>query len=263
MARADALADTGDVGDRPGHEIDGVVEHFGGESACLGVGEIDLVVLVPLVGPDGELVGAGFAYFRGEGADVESRPHEAVREMIEEPGIARRIARADVVEGLDDAGAEQVAPDAIRVARGEVGIFRTGDPGGELLASAGLFGIGEGHFREGCLVGEVRSLDGSGAVVLDFSFGFVGDDFVEGFGSFHGGAADVLGGRVLGVAGESYPGEVGGGLVVLVLGPLLEGMVVALVAIEPRREEKMGGVLHEFIRFAQDFVVGGGGVLLV
>ena len=58
-------------------------------------------------------------------------------------------------------------------------------------------------------------------------------------------------------------GEVGGSFIVLVLRPSLEGMVVALVAVETGRQEEMGRVLHGSLRSPQDLVVGGGRIRLV
>ena len=58
-------------------------------------------------------------------------------------------------------------------------------------------------------------------------------------------------------------GEECGEMIVLVLGPAFERVVVALVAVEARAEEEVGGVFHGLRRRAEDLVVGGGGVFLV
>lgn len=54
-----------------------------------------------------------------------------------------------------------------------------------------------------------------------------------------------------------------GGLVILVLRPALEGMVVALVAVEPHGEEEVRGVLHRVLGLAENLVVARGRVVLV
>ena len=56
-------------------------------------------------------------------------------------------------------------------------------------------------------------------------------------------------------------GEVRGELPVLVLGPALEGVVVALVAVEADAQEQLGRVLHREVRLALDAPEGGGRVV--
>ena len=111
-------------------------------------------------------------------------------------------------------------------------------------------------------VGEGGRDDFLGALVEHFALGPVDDEFEEGVAFLHGGFAELAfaGGGVL---VEADLREEGGGLVVLVLGPALEGMVVALVAVEAGAEEEVGGVLHGQIRSAEDLEVGGGGIVLV
>ena len=263
LARAHPATGSGNVGDDAGHEVDRIVEHLGGEATGLGAGEIDFVPGVPVVRGDGELIGARFADLGGEGPDVEARPHELRRKVIEELRIGRWIAGTDVVEGFDDAGAEEVTPDAVRVARGEVRIIGRDDPGRELLASCGFVRLGEGDLGEVGLVGEFGRGDRSGAVVLQIALGFISDDLIKRLGTLDGGAADVLVRGVFAVAIEPDLREVGGGLVVLILRPALEGVVVALVAVETCREEEVGRVFDDLGGLAEDLVITRGGILLV
>ena len=86
---------------------------------------VDLVVLVPLVRGDRELVGARLADQADRRGGRRSRwLDELPRQIVEQLRIGRRVAGADVVERLDDADAEQVAPEAVDVALGEVGVVR-------------------------------------------------------------------------------------------------------------------------------------------
>ena len=69
---------------------------------------------------------------------LKSLADELARQIIEQLGIARRIAGADVVDRLDDADAEQVAPQPIDIAAGKILVVGRSEPGGQLLAARGL-----------------------------------------------------------------------------------------------------------------------------
>ena len=94
--------------------------------------------------------------------------------------------------------------------------------------------------------------DGAGANVFDLALLRIGDDFVQRLASFDGRAADhrIAAGRIF---GPIDLGEVRGQVIILVLRPALEGMVVALVAVEARGEEQVRGVLHQRFGRAERF----------
>ena len=54
---------------------------------------------------------------------VEAARDELLRQPVEQLRVGRRIAGADVVDRLDQADAEQVAPQTIDVALGEIRIL--------------------------------------------------------------------------------------------------------------------------------------------
>ena len=254
---AGAFGHAGDVWHAAGDGEDAVKEHLGGQAAGFGVAVVRFVVLVPFVGAEAEIVGAAGGDEFHQVTHVEAALDEFVREVLQQLGIARRIAGADVVERLDDAGAGEVAPDAVGVAHGEVVVLRAGHPGGKLVAASrgGLadeFGVIR-HFRcDGFVRAEVEHI----AVF------FVGDDFIQRLRAFDGGAADG-GSFGLRIAFEVDLGKVGRGFVILIHRPLLEGMVVALVAVESRGQKEVRGVLDEFLRCAHRFEVSGGGIVFV
>ena len=66
-----------------------------------------------------------------------------------------------------------------------------------------------------------------------------------------------------GIGLEADLREEGGRLVILVLGPALERVIVALVAVEPNGQEELGRVLHGGRRLAEDLEIGGRRVVLV
>ena len=86
------------------------------------MGKIDLVVLVPLVGAHGKLVGAGLADQLDDVSNIEAALNEFLLKVCEQFGIGRRVAGSNVVDGIDDTNAEEVAPKAVDVALGEISV---------------------------------------------------------------------------------------------------------------------------------------------
>ena len=218
---------------------------------------VDGVVLVPLVRLHAQLVRARLGDDFHHVPHVETALDELRRQPVEQVGVGRRVAGADVVDRLDDAGAGHVTPEAVHVAPGEVLVVGRGQPSGEGLSAATLLGrLVLGGKREG------RRGDGAGAVVLRLAFGAVVNDLVQRLGPLDRRAADAL------VAGlvillQADLREVGGRLVILILCPALERVVVALVAVEACGQKKVRCVLHDRVRFTQNLVVRGGRVVLV
>src|SRR5215471_4769820 len=112
---------------------------------------------------------------------------ELFREILEQSGIARRVAGADIVERFDNAHAREVAPEAIGIAGSKEPVVRSADPGGQLLASRGFF---LRFTLGGVWKGRRRHL--AGAIVFYFSFGRIGDCFVERPGAFDRSSTDLF-----------------------------------------------------------------------
>ena len=233
----------------PSTREDRVVEHLGRQPAGDRVRVVRLVVLVPLVRLDRELVRPRLADQRDHVADVEAALEELLGQVVEQLGVGGRVPRADVVDRLHDPDAEQVAPEPVDVAPGEVRVVPRGDPGRQLLAAGGLL--------VGLVVARERELGRRhlpGPLVLDLAARDVGDDLVERLPLFDGRGAKLLA-LACGIGLEPDLGEEGRGLVILVLRPALEGMVVALVAVEPDRHEQVRRVLHRLGGIAEDLEV--------
>ena len=147
---------------RTGREINGIEQHLGGQAPGQGVRVVDSVILVPFVGGDGELVGPALADGFDHVLHVESAFDEFLSQPIEEFGVGGRVAGANVVKRLDDPDAEQVAPQTVYVAFGEVLIVSAGHPGGQSLAAAGLFHVD--HVLG--FKGELGRGNGAGTVVF-------------------------------------------------------------------------------------------------
>ena len=165
--------------------------------------------------------------------------------------MTRELRRADP----DDADAGEIAPQPIDVAGGEKAIVRARDPAGELLTAATLR-VG---FR---LVRERRLGDLVRAQMHHLALRHVLHDFIKWTRLFHR-RADDDGLAAGGIAGELHLREERAETVILILRPALERMIVALVAVEARGEEKVRGVLHRFRGIAQDLPIARGRVVLV
>ena len=126
-------------------------KHLGRQPTGQGVRVVHLVVLVPLVRGDRELVRPRRGDQPHDVPDVEPRLDELGRQVVEQLGVRGRVARADVVDRLDDPGAEQVAPEPVDVAPGEVRVVgrrqpRRPAPGGGSAFSGALNVAGNGNF---------------------------------------------------------------------------------------------------------------------
>ena len=119
-AAARVPGNAGELRHRAGHPVDRVQQDFGRQPPGGRVRVVDLVVGVPRVGLDRELVRPRVQISAHEVPDVEAALDELVGQVVEQFGIGRRVAGADVVERLDDPDAEQIAPEPIDVALGEI-----------------------------------------------------------------------------------------------------------------------------------------------
>ena len=215
------------------------------------------VVLVPFVGAHRKLVDPRFANLAENLTGVEAGFQELLREVLEQLRIGGGISRADVVQRLDDPAPQQIPPDPVHVARGEVTVVRCGHPDGELL-TAGFLRL----FLDGCAIGKLRFGHLAGAVVLHLAGGIFLHHFKQRLGALHRGATE-LAAVARGIFRQRELREVCRSLVVLILRPAFERMVVALVAVETSREEKVRRVFHRLRGLAQNFPVTRGRVVLV
>ena len=226
------------------------IEHLlGAQTTRQGVREIDVVVLVPLVFVDRELIRPREADVAHQVPHVEVALEEILLERLEQFRVARRITAADVVHRINDAAREEIAPRAIGHRLGEIRIVLRYEPIHKCHAPVPilrrLLRFADGHFRSHVHPG-LRILHL--AIVLPID--------------------NLLAGHLHQVAGETADGflaertaldrharEVSAKLVVLLLRPLLKRMIMALVAVEPNAEEGLAHVLGNLARVAQRPVV--------
>src|SRR5207244_2964768 len=124
--------------------------------------------------------------------------------------IGCRVAGADVVDRLDDADPEQIAPQAVDVTPGEVGIVGRGQPGGEAFTARRGLGLLVSNLER-----ELGALLGAGTQVLDLAARLVVDDLVKRLRTLDGRAADPLARRI-GIPAQPDAREKRRGLVILV-----------------------------------------------
>ena len=107
------------------------------------------VVAVEGIGRDRRLVGPRPRDRPHQVAEVEAVRDEVPLEPVEQLGVGRGVARADVVDRVDDPPAEEVAPDPVRRRSGEVRVLGgrqpVGEPGSRREPSRGLDGFVPGR----------------------------------------------------------------------------------------------------------------------
>ena len=113
-----------------------------------------------------------------------------------------------------------------------------------------------------CREREGRRRDFAGAIMLGFALVSVINNLVQRLGSLDRGAADALVTGLV-VLLQADLREVCSGLVVLILCPTFEGVVVALVAVEPSSEKQLSSILHNLRWLTEHLVVGGWRIDLV
>src|SRR5262249_4356422 len=172
LGSPDAARLTGKLRHGAGGPVDGVKQHLGRQPARQGVRVVDLVVLIPLIGGDGVLIDARLANRPHDLLGVEAALDKLLGQTVEELRIARRVAGADIIHWLDEPNAEQVAPNAVDVALGEVWILFGSRPPGELLAARPLR-----RNLLGDLIREHGRCGDAGPLVLHLTGGLVENDF--------------------------------------------------------------------------------------
>ena len=173
-------------------------------------------------------------------AEVEVVLDQVGGQRVQEGRVDRLVRGADVVDRVDDPAAHEVAPDAVRDRRREVGVVRRRQPFGQRgPASQALAEVRSALDRHQVLRRHHRVRLRMQLLVVP---ALVEDDLLAG--------AEAR--------TDAQAGEEGGHLVVLVLGPALERVVVALGADHPHAHEELGRRLHRLLRIAGGAEVAGG-----
>src|SRR5262249_45452358 len=111
-----------------GDSIHAIEQYFRGEPAGDGVRVIDLVVFVPFVRDDGELVRPRLTDHLQNVPGVKAVLEKLFREIIEQFWVGRGITSGDVADGVNDANAKEIAPEAVDVAFGEILVVLGSNP---------------------------------------------------------------------------------------------------------------------------------------
>ena len=160
--------------------------------------------------------------------------HKVAREFFEEFRVRRRIGSTEIINWFDDAATEEVEPDAVGLNFGEKWIFRRGHPigeGGEFVFVRRGSGFAKKAGFGGFAGAGVLHLCGGSEINDLFAFKFVAVIVV---------ATAVFEDFIFEAGEDALP------IVVIVLAPSVEGMIVALGALHPRAEEKLGAGFGAF-----------------
>ncbi len=110
LSGTSSRGDTRNVRYRTRDFVHGVEQDFGGKSAGDGMCVVALIVRIPGVRGDRQLVRARLADQSHHMSRIESAFDELVGQEIEQLGIAGRIPGADVVDRLDDPDSQSGSP---------------------------------------------------------------------------------------------------------------------------------------------------------
>ena len=146
-----------------GEEQEAVADFLSGEAAVGAAAEEAIFGIgegAGGLGFGGELVGAAEDDLADEGFEGAAAGAEFGGEVVEEGGVGGFFALgAEVVDGADEAAAEELSPEAVDDDSVEQGVVGAGDPVGELEAAAGAgrdSGGGAGVEDAGEAAGDLR-----------------------------------------------------------------------------------------------------------
>ena len=173
----------------------------------------------------GALIGLALENRAHQDLQIKLLRDEKTRRGVEQFLVAGGIGFAQVIHGLHQAHAEVVRPDAVHNGAGEVWIFRRDQPLGQMRAA-----VGGGIHRQRLAIQRFGHLGPAGQRLHEIALSGVEHNLV---------AISDLG---------ADAGEEVGHLVILVVGPLLHRVVVALGAIDRHAEEGLRGRLGHAAR---------------
>ena len=227
-----------------GDSGDGVIEHFGHVASWEVAGEVALIGRVSFDGCAGALIGGAREDEAHELAQVEVSGGEVVCDGGEERFVGGGVGGAEIVDGVDDTDAEEVGPDAVGYGASEVGVTGRGEPVGEGFASVPRI-----------VHRQRRSIEGR------WGLGFTGSRLNEiAVGIDEKGSLTVSAASVSAPAFGSDACEQVCKGVILVVGPFLEWMVMALGAVDGESEKGLADVFSHRFGVLMDGVEVGGAV---
>ena len=201
------------------------------------MGEIALVGGVGFIRLRGELVGPRRADVPDELLEVVFVFHEPPSKLLEELLVDRRIADADIVDVVDEPGAEEVRPDDVHEVLRKERVVGAGQPSRHHLAPILAGDIGS------VAAEELRRNHPAADRMLDVATAGIEDDRLA---------------RILPGLAPDLREEVGEAVVV-VHRPAVERMVVALGTLDPHPHEHLRDVFRHLQRVGFVLVVIRGG----
>ena len=201
--------------------------------------KISQIPFVGWVGLCGELVSSGIANVPDLFFEVVFVVGESPGQFVEKLGVGGRIGNPYVINRFDDALSEEVSPNQVSQISREEGVFRRSAPIGQDLTSV----VSTFDFRSF----STKEFGRHGLFVngvVDFSAFAVVNDGLSGIGSSF----------------PSYLTEKGSEGIVIVLGPLIKRVVMALGALDTHSHKYLGDVFGDLEVVAVHLVVVGRGI---
>ena len=207
----------------------GVQDHLGRQPAASMVGKVFFVVPIRGNARGGELIGGRIQYGSDQALDVVAVVHEIPGQSRQESFVRRRVGGPEIVLRVHDAPSEEMGPDSIDQASGEV--LAPHQPPRQVAPP-----IGRVVQRQGLAVQGLRRHGPSQSGMADLSHR----------PRHQGDLACRL--SVL----ETNAGDQVGHPVVLILGPLLQGVIVAAGAGQRDPQEGLAQVFRDLLRLLVD-----------
>ena len=218
-----------------GHPAKGVEQLLGGEQSGAGMRKVHDVVLVQFVLAATQLVRATVGYRANDVPGIESMISEIVRQGVQQRRTRRRVRVAKIVHRLDNPAPQQVAPQPVDAGACEERVLRRRQPGDKRVAPILLCRQVNVAFER---QPRLQLLTGSRL-----------DDFTLSSAPNHQFLSpDLFALHALEECADA---------VVIVLRPALEGMVVALGALNADAQEQLRGHLGTVVRVGRRPIVAG------
>ena len=135
--------------------------------------KIDLIILVPLVRLDGQLVSSGLADQTDYVLHIKTTGYKLTFKIIQQLWITGRITGSDIVNRLNDAYSKQITPNTVHITAGKVLVVLRSHPGSQPVSARKRCVI----FKL-CRIRKIRCRYLPGPFVLDVSSLHILDDFV-------------------------------------------------------------------------------------
>ncbi len=232
VLRQGAFGEFLDFRPRARRDVDGIVELLRRQTARQSVRKIGLVRRIPVITFKAELVGSRRYNRPHQFAQVVAGCQEIFRQSIQQCRVRGRIRRSNIIDGFDDSTGKEIAPHPVRHRLGKQRIVASRQPVSQQFPDVFL--------PRGVLLAIEKKLRRHDPAVFRMVnlgiFALVENDLLIGIDA------------IFDSNGRKERTQV----VVLILGPLLEWMIVALRANHPHSQKELRRGFHGDLRIARE-----------